>query len=438
MLEELSNIVYEFVRDLLHTFPEYEEKLHESLYVIYHNGSLKTISQELNPEHYEAVQKATQELMEYFNHVYPERFFDILYENGDIFTQTEVNTEFLPGIDFRVIWNDNISDRTRQTLWKYLQLILFNILSNISNKDTFKETADMFNAINEDELKQKIEDTITNMRELFETQTQQSEQDGNDGNNENNVENNGETNTNMNFPQPEDIHKHISSMMEGKLGTLAKEIAEETARDLNLDPENLHSMNDVFKTLMKNPSKLMNMVKTVSTKLDQKLKSGDVKESELLAEATDMMKRMKSMPGMDNIHKMIGKMSTGMAGNGGKGGVHMNAISAQLQQSMRIAQQRERMKSKSSQNQPQTQQQQNIVVSVEDEERANQMMEQLLREEEMEVEKVVFKRGSGAERSKKSQKPSQEQSQKSSKSKHKKNKKQVSVHGNDLREANQH
>ena len=32
------------------------------------------------------------------------------------------------------------------------------------------------------------------------------------------------------LPNPEEIHNHITSMMEGKLGKLAREIAEETVR----------------------------------------------------------------------------------------------------------------------------------------------------------------------------------------------------------------
>ena len=42
-----------------------------------------------------------------------------------MFSNEDANLNFLPSIDFRVIWKENISDSTRETLWKYLQLILF-------------------------------------------------------------------------------------------------------------------------------------------------------------------------------------------------------------------------------------------------------------------------------------------------------------------------
>ena len=42
-------------------------------------------------------------------------------------------------------------------------------------------------------------------------------------------------------------------------------------------------------------------------KLDDKIKSGEIKESELLEEASDMIKKMKSMPGMGNMQELFKK-----------------------------------------------------------------------------------------------------------------------------------
>ena len=104
-------------------------------------------------------------------------------------------------------------------------------------------------------------------------------------------------------------------------------------------------MQDVFGQLMKNPTKLMSLVKNVGTKLDSRIKSGELKESELIAEATDIMNNMKNMPGMDNIQSMLSKM--GMSGLGGKGAkMNMGAMEAQMERQMKAAQMRERMKSK--------------------------------------------------------------------------------------------
>jgi len=53
----------------------------------------------------------------------------------------------------------------------------------------------------------------------------------------------------------------------------------------------------------------MDLVTKVGGKLDDKIKSGDIKESELLSEAAEMMQNMKNMPGMENIQNMFKYMS---------------------------------------------------------------------------------------------------------------------------------
>ena len=132
-------------------------------------------------------------------------------------------------------------------------------------------------------------------------------------------------------------------MLDGKLGRLAKEIAEETAESINMDMENVTDMKDVLNNLIKNPAKLMGLVKNVGEKLDTKLKSGDIKESELIAEATEIMNKMKNMPGMVDIQSMLSKM--GLGGLGGLGGkVDVNAMEAQMNRNLKMAQTKERMK----------------------------------------------------------------------------------------------
>ena len=163
------------------------------------------------------------------------------------------------------------------------------------------------------------------------------------------------------MPSANDIHNHINNMLTGKIGNLAKEIAEETANDLNIDMENVTDIKGVFQNLFKNPGKLMGMVKNVGDKLDTKIKSGEIKESELIAEASELMSNMKNMPGMGDIQSMLGKM--GMGGGGGK--MNVNAMQSQLQRNMKMAQMKERMKNKvqkTPQPQPQSNTQPNALT----------------------------------------------------------------------------
>jgi hypothetical protein len=86
----------------------------------------------------------------------------------------------------------------------------------------------------------------------------------------------------------------------------------------------------------------MGLVKNVGSKLDTKMKSGDVKESDLLAEASEMMKKMKDMPGMGDIQNMMSKMGMNPQGKG-PGKVNTGVMQNNLNKKLRDAKNRERL-----------------------------------------------------------------------------------------------
>ncbi len=333
--EEFHKIIDDFVGDILITFPEYSGIISR-----WYKGSDNNKGSDDT--------KSSSEIA--FRHclkVFPERFFDILYKNVEIFGQeSEVNTEFLPGIVFKQLWSYDISEKTRETIWKYLQLTLFAVIGSVHSSSDLGETAKLFEAINEDELKSKLQETMENMSNLFDFPKPE------DLNEKVPLEEDEGVHSDTNetaMPNADDIHKHIQEMMGGKLGKLAMELAEETASDLNLDMDNTTNANDVFKQLFKNPTKMMSMVKNIGGKLDEKIKSGELKESELMSEGMDLLNKMQSMPGMNNMQKMFSQM--GIPGLGGKGGkMNMAAMEAQMNKNMKAAQMKERMKAKATTN----------------------------------------------------------------------------------------
>jgi hypothetical protein len=263
---------------------------------------------------------------------------------------------FLPGVDFREIWaTEDITENTKDIIWKYLQLILFSIVNNLSDMGSFGDTAKLFEAIDDGELKTKLEEVISEMGSMFGA-AEAAEGAGAEGLDETfkkATEFMNETFTGTgptpppNMPDAGSIHEHLSGILNGKIGKLAKEIAEETAADLNLDMENETSMKGVFQQLLKNPGKLSGIIKSVGTKLDSKLKSGELKESEIMQEASELMSKMKSMPGMNNLAGMLSKMGVNMPGMGGGGAgggkVNFGAMQSQLNKNMKQAQMRERL-----------------------------------------------------------------------------------------------
>ena len=334
--QEFNKVIRDFVNDLRNTFPEYETFISKwwkdkEYYNYIENEN------DRNEAYEKSVLNSTKLLFSFCQKKLPQRFFDILYQNEDIFKEdSDIDTEFLPKIHFKNLWQCDISKNTRDTIWKYLQLIMFSIIGTIENKEAFGDTAKMFEAINGDDFKEKLQETMAQMQGLFDTSGNSTEGIGSGINMEN-------------IPDAEQIHNHITGMLDGKLGQLAREIAEDAAANLNVDFEDATDMKDIFQKLITNPTKLMGLVQKVGDKLDTKMKSGELKESELIAEATEIMNRMKNMPGMDNIQAMLSKMGMGgMAGMGGK--INMGAMEAQLNNKMKMAKTKERIRAKAESN----------------------------------------------------------------------------------------
>ena len=382
---EFKTVMLDFLRDIDCSFPEYRETL--SRYLGY-SHEMKPMPDDLYIE-----------LYSYCKMIYPARFFDILYKNEEVFKGGAAagadagsagagGVMFLPNVDFGEIWRtEDITENTKDIIWKYLQLILFSIVNNLSDMGSFGDTAKLFEAIDEGELKSKLEEVIGSISSFFDASG--NEGGGNTGGDINFEDTFKKASEFMNSFMPEEgaagsagsessssssqhqqhqqhqqstppipdagaIHDHLSSILNGKIGKLAKEIAEETAADLDLNMENETSMKGVFQQLLKNPTKLSGIIKSVGNKLDSKLKSGELKESEIMQEASELMNKMKSMPGMNNIASMLSKMGMnmpgGMGGGGGGGGgggkVNFGAMQAQLQKNMKQAQMRERLMKK--------------------------------------------------------------------------------------------
>lgn len=333
--EEFTKVLRDFINDLLITFPEYTTFI-DKWWKTKESFNYIDEEEEKNKAYEKSEKKSAKLLFDFCKKKLPPRFFDILYQNDEMFKEdSEIDTEFFPKIHFKNLWQCDISDKTRETIWKYLQLMLFSVVGSLDNKDAFGDTAKLFDAINEDEFKNKLQETLSHMQGLFDLPPEGSM-----------PENLGEGLNPGDLPNAEQINEHITGMLDGKIGKLAREIAEETAANLNMDFDGATDMKDVFNTLIKNPTKLMGLVKTVGDKLDTKLKSGELKESEMIQEATELMNKMKNMPGMGNIQEMLNKM--GMGGLGGK--MNTGAMGSQLNQRLKMAKTKERIRAKAEAN----------------------------------------------------------------------------------------
>lgn len=290
--EKFEKIIADFVKDLLRSFPEFKEVV---------------------SSYFKDDQLQIETLYNHCKKNYPQKFFDILYKKDTLIT--ELNFEILPSLHIKELWYiDGVTETLKETIWKYLQLILFSLINDLDDKNLFGDTAKLFESFNQDDLKEKMESTMKDLFELF---------------NENNeTDNESDEKTMPEFLNPENVQEHLSSLLDGKLGKLASEIAEETANELDINMNDIGNSEDVMKKLMSNPGQLMNLVQKVGGKLDSKIKSGDIKESELMDEATEIMKKMQNMPGMKDMDQLLKSM--GMPSLGKNTKINKSALNNQL------------------------------------------------------------------------------------------------------------
>ncbi len=233
-------VVKDFIVDLFGTFPELTQ-----------NKLLVDISND-DQEQYQVV-------YDHIVKVIPVHFLSILNEQESMFSE---DCYFLPDVNFKTLWTDQISDKTKKIIWKYLKLILFVVMGNDQT---------ILKMFENENVQDKMKDTIDEMKNFFEDN------------------------------DTSDVHKHLESMMDGKIGSLAKEIAEET---VGSNPQE-----EVIKNMMSDPTKMFSLMSNVGDKITNKIKSGQLKESELIEEATQMLQHMKNMPGMKQFESMFNQFN---------------------------------------------------------------------------------------------------------------------------------
>jgi predicted transcriptional regulator len=237
--------------------------------------------------------------------------------------------------------------------------MLFTIVGTMDDKEKFGETASMFEGIDEADLQNKLQDAMKNITGLFAGMNTDSEKDTPDTNPEQGDEKSlpddlpnmeGFKNMFKNMPNMEgmpdldNLQSSLKSMFDGKIGELAKEMAEDIAEDFkdvlgddidtNADPQN------ILKKLMKNPAKISNLMKSVSSKLDAKMKDGSISKEELMKEAGEMMNKMKDMGGEgggENFKEMFKNMAKSMGGMGKNMKFDQNAMDRMTKREDRIS-----------------------------------------------------------------------------------------------------
>ena len=192
-------------------------------------------------------------------------------------TTTATNTEFLPRILFHYLWNSELSENTQTTLWNYLTLLFVTIAKHSVDDVEDVDLSDILSKI------VVVENDTTSVSSGE----------------------NGEPKM-PDITIPEDMPEALKGMMGGSLGKLAMELAKETMSSgvpSNGTPD------------------LFGMMSKIGSSIDNKIKNGEISESDLLQESMNMMNSL----GPGNMSAMM-KMFTKPEDGSGVDGLDMSPL----------------------------------------------------------------------------------------------------------------
>ena len=252
---KLFSLFSDFIRDLSKVFPE----IKNSLYRNYEDCLVETEGKSLSD--FPKVKRFLELIGDYEKYIVDKNleFFDL-------------EVEFLEEIRFNRLWEKNISNKTRESIWKYLQT--FQLISiNLKSSEALNAVLEG-NKIDKSTMKD-----LKKMQKLSEDV--QSKATTGEGENE--------------------LDQMLGGLMDSGIGEIAKEVAKGLDVESmfgNVD-ENSNPM-ELMAQLM-NPDKMGAIFNNINSVMEKKMASGELTQEGLKREAEGMMGKMGENPMFKNM-----------------------------------------------------------------------------------------------------------------------------------------
>jgi hypothetical protein len=252
--QKLFSLFSDFIRDLSKVFPEIKSSL-------YRNYEDCLVESDKCLSDFPKVKRFLELIGDYEKYIVDKNleFFDL-------------EVEFLEEIRFNRLWEKNISNKTRESIWKYLQT--FQLISiNLKSSEALNA------ALEGDKIDKSALKDIKKMQKLSEEV--QSKNNTNEGENE--------------------LDQMLGGLMDSGIGEIAKEVAQGLDVESmfgNVD-ENSNPM-ELMAQLM-NPDKMGAIFNNINSVMEQKMASGELTQEGLKSEAEGMMGQMGENPMFKNM-----------------------------------------------------------------------------------------------------------------------------------------
>jgi hypothetical protein len=252
--QKLFSLFSDFIRDLSKVFPEIKNSLYRNYEDCLVDGS-KCLCD------FPKVKRFLELIGDYEKYIVDKNleFFDL-------------EVEFLEEIRFNRLWEKSISNKTRESIWKYLQT--FQLISiNLKSSEAL-------NAVLEgDKIDKSSLKDIRKMQKLSEEV--QSKGTSEEGEN--------------------DLDQMLGGLMDSGIGEIAKEVAQ------GLDVESMFGSVDENSNPMElmaqlmNPDKMGAIFNNINSVMEQKMATGELSQEGLKKEAEGMMGQMGDNPMFKNM-----------------------------------------------------------------------------------------------------------------------------------------
>ena len=261
---KLFSLFSDFIRDLSKVFPEIKNSLYRNYEDCLVDGS-KCLCD------FPKVKRFLELIGDYEKYIVDKNleFFDL-------------EVEFLEEIQFNRLWEKNISNKTRESIWKYLQT--FQLISiNLKSSEALNA------ALEGDKIDKSSLKDIKKMQKLSEEV--QSKNNNTEGENE--------------------LDQMLGGLMDSGIGEIAKEVAQGLDVESmfgNVD-ENSNPM-ELMAQLM-NPEKMGAIFNNINSVMEKKMESGELTQDGLKREAEGMMGQMGENPMFKNMMQQMGESNVG-------------------------------------------------------------------------------------------------------------------------------
>tara|TARA_B100000686_G_scaffold342627_1_gene422144 strand:- start:1577 stop:2515 length:939 start_codon:yes stop_codon:yes gene_type:complete len=261
--KQLFSIFSSFIRDLSKTYPEIKNCL-------YRNYEDCIINSDKPIKDFPKLQKFLDLIQEY------EKY--ITDKNSEFF---DLEIDLLEEISFKNLWAKNISGKTRETIWKYLQtfqIININLTSNAQLKEALSQ-------IGSDTVMEVDKKTAKDLKKLKKLSKDVKEE----------------------VPSGEsELEDMLGGLMDSGIGAIAKEVAETMDVEKMFGSVNENSNPMELMAQMMNPEKIGSIFQNINSVMEKKVESGELTQESLKQEANGMMGKMGDN---DMFKNMMGQMN---------------------------------------------------------------------------------------------------------------------------------